>query len=253
MKTIVFIAGIWAPTTGMASEESPPAPVVEQATSPAPPVEKLPPPPSALGNLTAERLQALRTYKGQRLQVRAETEFRGGSVSTFSSMSYGYPHGYGTGVIVSDPVSTFRTWGVYRGPQRLSVPDFLTLSGAIEKRDELVKKIKKARRASRGWFAGAGIGMGAIVTGIVGMSAAKKLPTYRQYNWVALSGTGATIGCLLGASFPASKAARMYRYPGVSMSSDEANELAHGHNEALREKLNLQPEEAWLLDLGATE
>jgi hypothetical protein len=219
----------------------------------APPVEKMPPAPSALGTLTPERLKALRTYKGQRLQVRAETEYRGGGVSTFSSMSYGYPHGYGTGVVVSEPVSTFRTWGVYRGPQRLSVPDFLTIAGATQERDDLVATITKARRASHVWFGGAAVGMAAIVTGLVGMGAAKKLPTYRQYNYIALSGTGATIGCLLGASFPAAKASRLYRYPGTTLNSDEANALAHSYNEKLRNELSLQPDEAWLLDLGSTD
>ena len=101
------------------------------------PVEKLPPVPPSLGQLTPDRLMALRTYKSQRLQVRAETEYRGSSVATFTSMSYGYPRGMGTGVVVTDNISTFRTWGVYRGPQRLSAPDFLHLAQAAERRDAL--------------------------------------------------------------------------------------------------------------------
>jgi len=254
VKPLVLVLGLVLAPQAIAQTVADPAkPADTQPAPPPDPVEKLPPPPATLGTLTPKRLQALRTYKAQRLQVRAETEYRGGGVSTFSTMSYGYPHGYGTGVVISDPVSTFRTWGVYRGPQRLSTPDFLTLTGANEQRDVLVKSIKKARRASRWWFVGAGAGMAAIVTGIVGMSATKKIPVYRRYNLVALSGTGATIGCLLGASFPAAKASRLYRYPGSTLSSDEANDLAHKHNEKLREALEVQPEEAWLLDMGAME
>jgi hypothetical protein len=216
-------------------------------------VEALPPAPPALGTLTPDRLQALRTYKAQRLQVRAETEYRGGSASSFSSMAYGYPHGMGTGVIVTQPISTFRTWGVYRGPQRLSTPDFLTLAGATADRDALVADIKRAKRAGRVWFTGAGVGMAAIVAGIVGMGASGDIETYRSFNTVALSGTTLTIGSLLGASFPAAKGTKLYRYPGATMTADRANTLAHTHNENLRKDLGIQPEEAWLLDLGATE
>jgi hypothetical protein len=233
-------------TTALAEEPT------QAPATPAPLVEQLPPAPATLGTLTPARLQALRTYKSQRLQVRAETEYRGGGVATFSTMTYGYPHGMGSGVIVTEPVSTFRTWGVYRGPQRLSTPDFLTLTEATAQRDELVTTIKKSRRASRAWFTGAGVGMAAIVTGIVGMGAGG-VDTYGQYNRVALVGTTLTIGCLFGASFPAAKASKLYRYPGASMDTDAANVLAHAHNERLRQQLQIQPSEAWLLDLGATE
>jgi hypothetical protein len=227
------------------------AALAQDAPEPATP-EKLPPAPATLGTLTPKRLAALRTYKAQRLQVRAETEYRGGGVSTFSSMSYGYPQAMGTGVIIAEPISTFRTWGVYRGPERLSTPDFLTLTNAIKQRDSLVAEIDKSRRASKIWFTGAGLGMAAIVTGIVGMGAGG-VDTYAQYNSVALVGTTVTIGCLLGASFPAAKASKLYRYPGASMNTDAANGLAHEHNEQLRQKLGIQPDEAWLLDLGATD
>lgn len=217
------------------------------------PLEKLPPAPPSLGQLTPERLMALRTYKSQRLQVRAETEYRGSSVATFTSMSYGYPRGMGTGVVVTDNISTFRTWGVYRGPQRLSAPDFLHLAQAAERRDALVADIKRLRRKSKAWYGVAGAGVAGVVAGLVGMASANNVDTYRTYNMVSLSGTLVTIGGLFGASFPASKASRLYKYPGASMSSDEANDLAHGANEQLRQELKIAPNEAWLLDLGATD
>lgn len=130
--------------------EEPVTPEAAAETKPA--VEKLPPAPSSLGQLTPERLMALRTYKAQRLQVRAETEYRGSSVATYTSMSYGYPSGMGTGVVVTDQLSTFRTWGVYRGPQRLSTPDFLNLTGAQEQKNQLVNDIHTLRRQAKGWY-----------------------------------------------------------------------------------------------------
>jgi len=217
------------------------------------PVEKLPPAPASLGQLTADRLMALRTYKSQRLQVRAETEYRGSSVATFTSMSYGHPHGLGTGVVVTDNISTFRTWGVYRGPQRLSTPDFLHLAQATERRDALVADIRRLKKKSHAWYLTAGVGVAGVVAGLVGMASANDVRTYQTYNIVSLSGTMLTIGGLFGASFPAAKANRLYKYPGASMSSDEANDLAHGANEGLRQELEIAPNEAWLLDLGATD
>ena len=62
---------------------APDTPAEGADTPQGPPVEKLPPAPPSLGQLTPERLMALRTYKSQRLQVRAETEYRGSSVATF--------------------------------------------------------------------------------------------------------------------------------------------------------------------------
>lgn len=99
----------------------------------------------------------------------------------------------------------------------------------------------------------AGAGVAGVVAGLVGMASANNVDTYRTYNQVSLAGTLVTIGGLFGASFPASKASRLYKYPGASMSSDEANDLAHGANEQLRQELEIAPNEAWLLDLGATD
>jgi hypothetical protein len=223
------------------------------ATPEPPPVERLAPAPPSLGQLTVERLMALRTYKAQRLQVRAETEYRGSSVSSFTSMSYGHPHGLGTGVVVSENISTFRTWGVYRGPQRLSTPDFLHITGATARRDALVTDIRELRAKSTTWYASAGVGVVGVIAGLVGMSTAKDLSTYLAYNMVSLGGTMMTITGLFGASFPSAKAQRLYKYPGTTMSSDEANDLAHGANETLRQSLEIAPTEAWLLDLGATD
>ncbi len=216
-------------------------------------VEKLPPAPDSLGQLTVERLMALRTYKSKRLQVRAETEYRGSSVATFTSMSYGHPSGVGSGVVVTDNISTFRTWGVYRGPQRLSTPDFLHIAEATKRRDALVADIRRLRKKSRAWYATAGVGVAGVVAGLVGMATADNVNTYRTYNMVSLSGTVFTISGLFGASFPAAKAGRLYKYPGATLSSDEANDLAHAANEKLRQELDIAPNEAWLLDLGAAD
>ena len=248
MRTLALALLISGPAF---AEDANPVPAAAESDDNEP--AKLPPAPVSMGALTPERLMALRTYKSQRLQVRAETEYRGSSVATFTSMSYGYPHGMGTGVVVTDNVSTYRTWGVYRGPQRLSTPDFLQLAGADEQRDQVVTEIKQLQRNAKGWYAVAGTGVAGVLTGLIGMATATEIDTYGTFNLVSLGGTIVTIGGLFGASFPGSKAQRLYKYPGNTLSSDEANDLAHAANERLRQKLEIAPNEAWLLDLGATE
>lgn len=248
LPALLVSQAAWAqenPPTQSEAEDTPASTVL--------PIEKLPPAPTSLGQLTVDRLMALRTYKAQRLQVRAETEYRGSSVATFTSMSYGHPQGLGSGVVVTDNISTFRTWGVYRGPQRLSTPDFLHLAEAEKQRDQLVADIRDLKSKSSTWYIVAGVGVAGVVAGLVGMSTAKNVDAYKTFNLVSLSGTVVTIGGLFGASFPSAKAQRLYKYPGATMSSDAANDLAHAANEKLRQELEIAPDEAWLLDLGATD
>ena len=99
----------------------------------------------------------------------------------------------------------------------------------------------------------AGTGVAGVLTGLIGMATDEELNTYGTFNLVSLGGTIVTIGGLFGASFPGSKAQRLYKYPGNTLTSDEANDLAHAANERLRQELEIAPNEAWLLDLGATD
>ena len=71
-RTPLLLLALWS--TSVAAQDTPapaqdtPAPVKAPAE-----VDKLPPAPATMGTLTPKRLQALRTYKAQRIQVRAET------------------------------------------------------------------------------------------------------------------------------------------------------------------------------------
>ena len=70
MTFSLLIIGIASPAWAQSSPEA----TAEEATTTEPAeaeIEKLPPPPQSLGQLTPERLMALRTYKSKRLQVRA--------------------------------------------------------------------------------------------------------------------------------------------------------------------------------------
>lgn len=218
----------------------PPPPVAAPAFAPV----------AAPAPLTAEKLQSLRTYKASRLSLRSETELHGGSATV---MGMGYPMGpaaMGSAWVVSDPITTTRTWGVYRGPQRLSVPTFLGEAGATEQKRVIEADIAQARQRSKVWFTVAGVGIAGIVTGMGGMVMADDRATWLTYNRVSFASTGVVVGGLFAGSFPSTKANRLTRYPSATMGTAEAQQLIDAHNEALRVRLALEPADVWQLEAG---
>lgn len=221
-----------------------PAPTSAQA-SPAPAVSAAPVP------LTLERVQTLRRYKAQRLSVHEETELRGGGASM--AMGMGMPYGrYGTStaLLMTDPVYTVRTWGVYRGPDRITNPVFLEAVGKADAASALRKDINRYDRRSKRLFGVAGLGAGVMVASLVGMRSASSPEEYLAWNLATLGGTAAGLSGLVIGSFPAAKAGRLERTPAAVMRPDEARALAEAHNDALQKELGVTPQEAWLLELG---
>lgn len=201
--------------------------------------------------LSAEQLRALRAYRDQRLVVRRETEVSGGGVHVHQWDTFGpWPYGWHSSETVVNPVVTTRTWAIYRGPERLSVPTFLETVGATERHAELVGRIHKARRAAHAWLGVSGVGAAGLVAGLVGMAVADDQQTYDLLSLTTLAGGGLTFGGLLGASFPFSRAARLERYPAASLTIGEAQKLVDAYNDRLREQLGITPEQAWRIESG---
>jgi hypothetical protein len=183
--------------------------------------------------------------------VKAETEIRGGGASVVG-LGYPLPYGYAHYDVLQEPIYTERTWGIYRGPERLNTPTFLGLVGETQRRDEVVQQLHDYRRSSRIWGGVAGAGLAAVLTGFVGMSGAESKTEWVTWNQVSLGGTVVTGVGLIGASFPAGKSARLSRDPSALMEVQEARRLADEHNERLRLELDLRPDEVWLMELGAS-
>lgn len=198
--------------------------------------------------LTAERLALLRSYKSRRLSVRNETELRGGG----SSVGFTSP-GYGPAVVMSDPIYTIRTWGIYEGSQRLDTVTALDRLQRDALKTQTVDDIRKARRRSRAWFTAAGLGGAAILGGIIGVRTADTRLEQIYFSQVTTGGTLLGITGLVVGSFPSSKANRLERYPAAVMSPEEAREAAGAHNESLRQELGLTPQEVWLMEMGSDE
>ena len=210
-----------------------------------------------------ERLKLLRTYRQQRLVVRGETEIRQGPTTAWTT-GWGYGGyggwsgyyggmGWGSTTMISNPVWTTRTWGVYQGPERLSTPAFLEEAGQLTKANELSTTISKKRKQAKGWYTVAGVGAAGILTGIVGMGQAQNAESYYTFNAVSLGGVGLVVSGLMGGSFPSAKASQLARYPSMSVSAEEAQEYVDTHNDRLRDELGLTTQEVWAFEVGAED
>lgn len=209
------------------------------------------PPPSP------ERLRLLRTYRQERLVLRGETEFHQGPATAWTTGwgygGYGGWGGYYGTTVISNPVWTTRTWGIYQGPERLSTPRFLEVAGQPGMASELQGTIDRKRRYARTWYTVAGVGAAGILTGIVGMGQAQDRETWYIFNDVALAGVGLTVGGMIGGSFPSAKASRLHRYPSSTLSAGQAQEYVDAHNEQLQAELGLSAQEVWAFEIGAGE
>ncbi len=235
-----------APAAAPAPAETAPAPAAPAEAAPAAAAPTLPAAAAVPATLTVERLALLRQYKARRISVRNETELRGGG----TSLGFSSP-GYGPAVVMTDPIYTIRTWGLYQGGQRLDTVTALDRLGADSLKKTTVDDIKTSRRRARTWFTAAGLGGAAMVAGMVGMRTATTYPEHALAQQITTGGTLVGIGGLIAGSFPGAKASRLERYPSAVLTPEQASEQAAAHNEALRAELGLSPQEVWLMEMGS--
>lgn len=233
------------------AESAPPVPM----TTPAPDRPLAVPAGPQPAPLTAARLQAIRSYKAGRLELREETELRGGSAWVMGSRYGGmWGPGYGAwgwaGPVIVDPPTAVQTWGIYRGPQRLDVPDFLSIAGEAERKRQLDAGLERLRRRGTGWSVVAGLGGAGLVTGLVGMSSVENRRDFELFNSLTLGSTLLMATGFIGTSFPRGRESALRRYPAATLGSDEAQQLVDRHNEMLRTELGLSAADVWALEAG---
>jgi hypothetical protein len=147
-----------------------------------------------------------------------------------------------------DPPTALRTWGVYRGPERLAVPDFLAVVGEAERKRELDAVLERLARRSKAWSVVAVVGGAGLAAGLIGMSSAQTAADYQTFNAVTLGGTIVMATGFVGSSFPKGKESGLRRYPSSSIGGDEAQGMVDQHNEALRQELGLSASDVWALE-----
>lgn len=212
------------------------------------------------GALTAERLAALRRYRAEHLSLRSETDLRGGGTTVVSGVTVGGYRtgpfggvGYGwtvPGMVISEPPETVRGWGVYQGPQRLTVPELLAATGETQRAKDLSARIHKAETAKSVWMGVAGVGAAGLVTGLFGLMLSDDDGQALTWSRVAMAGTGVTLTGVFGGAFPAAKAGRLTHEVPETLTLPETQALVDQQNEALRGELGLTPEEVWQMESG---
>lgn len=247
LSVLVSVATAQEPALAIPLGEDGPPPAAQQRPLAIPGAPSAAPQP---GMSSAERLQALRQYRRERLTINPEVEVSGGGTRVYSGFGWGGP-GWGGGMVVTDPVITTRTWGTYQGSSRLSVPQFLQVTGQDALSTELSNQIASNDRRSRTFYTVAGVGVAGLLVGTFGARTATNGLQFQQYNSLILPSLGLTVGGVFMGSFPAARAERLRRYPSESLGIDTAQQLADEHNDRLRESLGLSPEDVW--DIEARE
>jgi len=212
--------------------------------------------PEQRGQLSPQKLEALRQYQAERLVIRGETEVHSGPVMVHTGVAWGPRWGRRWGprwgpstsvAVVSSPVFASRTWGIYQGPERLGVPTALSLAGD-PRGDQIQQTINRRKRTASAWYTVAGAGGAAIVASLFGQLSAPDKDTYYSWQLVGLGGAGtAAIGMLAG-SGPASDARSLERYPSRTLTATEARALVDRHNDSLRDQLGLSPRDVWEIE-----
>lgn len=243
------------------SEPAPPAPPVE---TPLPPTThqgpRTPPPPDERplaipadrwnpSAVDDARAAAIRAYRARHLAIRSWSELR--STTVYSDLGYGLGYGYGYpyggygSVTVGMPwFWSEERWSVYRGPQRLSNPQYLDLVGRGDEAQALERRIRGNRTATGLLYGVAGAGGAATVASLFGMDNAHTLRAWEDWRIVGVAGlTSVFVGAVSG-SFPAARARRLAADPMTIRSWDELSDEIAGHNEALRVDLGLSADDA---------
>lgn len=208
------------------------------------------PPPPTLRGMTAEQARAARTYRADRLELRPETELQGGG-STMIYQGHGGPwrHGYaGFSYVLRDPVYAVPTWGIYRGPERLTVPEYLGAVGRVGQKADLEAKIEQLERRSGRWYTLGGLGIAATIGSVVAQIVTDD-PAINYYGYyTTLGGAGAMVLGFVAGSFPSAKADRLENDPAEWLEARQLQSEIDDYNAALGARLGLSPEQQLMLD-----
>lgn len=205
--------------------------------------------PAAPLAITPERVARIRAYNSERLTVRDETELRG-ATNAVSVVQPMMGPAAGPSVVVVDPVFTVQTWGVYRGHERLAPAELLRTTGETFRADDIERRIERDHRKSRRWMMLAGMGAASVAAGVVQYDRAQDLPQQVLAHQLTFGGIGVGLTGLMGASFPASRATRLERYPSAVMDRTDAQVMVERHNKATAQRLGLTEEDLLLIELA---
>jgi hypothetical protein len=199
-----------------------------------------------------EKLNALRQYQRERLELSSEVNITGGASTAYMRgpmMGYGGV-GFSSGFVVSDPIYTTRTLRVYQAKEPISSLYFFDLIEDEEMFKSVERQAKKYRKRRKIGRVVALLGLGTAVSGWVGVSQASNELEVVVYSNLSLLGSLVGFGGLLGSSFPTSKEVALLRTPLSTMSKLEVENKIDQYNDALRLELGLTVEDVILIESG---
>lgn len=229
---------------GMFVLSASPAPAQEASPDEARPLA-IPGPPSA--PLTADDVDALRRYDEERLQLRGYRWTSGGTVIVYRGWwgwggRYGLPWGPAGTYVIVNPAEEHRTWAVFQGSHRLTVPAYL------EEVDDpgatgFQARIQRSRGTSQGLAAVGAAGLAAALVGGFGSRTAETYGDARDWGLVTNVGwLTASVG-VVGSLVASANTVRL-RYDFTSTQDfEDVERRVREHNEALRDELGLPREE----------
>jgi len=255
MSSFILLLGLQL-SQAQADEPPPAIPAEEGPPAVAPPPRPTFQPPA---QHSPQKLDALRQYQQERLNIHPETSYSGGGTmvvggywggvwrpTPWGGVHYGY---YVPGAVVSEPITAEHSWGVYRGPERLTTPDLLHAGGDDVRAGDLESDIRHAKAASTVWYGAAGVGLATALTGMMGLvTVANDRQDAQFFSQVALGGAGVAAIGLFGGSFPAARARRLRYDTADTLTVDEAHALIRHANEDLRNSLGLTADDVWSVE-----
>ena len=196
-----------------------------------------------------ERSRALRAYRDEHLSLRRSSEF----VSQ-TSFAWGFRTAprwgmFGWGAWWPQ-VSTYEVdrIGVVQGHAWLDVPAVLEALGDGGAGRDLERRIQGNRNAASFLHGVAVVGVGGIVTGLVGADRAANLRELRDWQRITTAGIGLTIGGLMASAIPGSRADKLRYDITRTMPLDEVRNRIADHNTELAEDLGIEPDVAIRLE-----
>jgi hypothetical protein len=198
--------------------------------------------------MSSDELEAILTFRAEHLSIRELKRVIPGHVTVMNS-GWGWGRrpwrGYtwDTDVITSPP-EVLESWAVYRGPQRLSVPEYAETVGRAVDATDLERRIRHNSGVGNTFGGLAVVGLAAGATGLVGSFVDE--PRDRE-EWMTVSVTGLGTAILSGIVSSATKtradtlATDFPKTQALETAQTEVRE----YNEQLRQELGLTPGQAY--------
>ena len=196
------------------------------------------------------RARAYRAYRDEYLAIRRSSRYVTNIPYQWGSWGYGPPRMGMWGFNSFGPGVAYRMdrLGVVQGHEWLDAPAVLGALGDTGAEQNLRRKVRRNRNAATFMQAVAVLGVGGIVTGLIGADRATNLDHLRNWQRVTAGGIGLTIGGIIMSAIPSSRANNLRSDITRTVEVHELRRRIEDHNATLASELGISPEMAVRLE-----